>query len=327
MRDESDSGVTRRDFLATAGLGMALAGVVPVLPAQPHQTSSIPRREFGKTGVKVPIIGVGTAPAGFRSRMEAAKFYSECLDRGVNYFDTAPEFAGYGTAQVALGEVLKTRRQEAFVVTKCWEPDGEKALALLKKNLQELQTDRADVVYAHSIGADNMDPKAILGAKGVLPALAKAQRDGLVRLIGVSGHNRPARFLQVLREFEIQVMMNAVSFVARHIYEFETKVWPEARKRGVALAAMKVYGGIVGGQQKPKGARVAEDDLHAAFRYAQGLPGISVVVLGMHDRDELVRNMEWAQKYEPLSDKELSALLSRGKELAARWGEVYGPIV
>jgi hypothetical protein len=40
-----------------------------------------------------------------------------------------------------------------------------------------------------------------------------------VRFIGVSGHNRPARFLRVLREFEIQVMMTAVSFVARRASE------------------------------------------------------------------------------------------------------------
>ncbi len=327
MSAELDFRVTRRNFLVTAGAGTALASITPSLPAQQDQQRSIPLREFGKTGVKAPIIGVGTAPAGFRGRNEAAHLYGDCLDRGLNYFDTAPEFAGYGKAQVALGDVLKTRRQEAFVVTKCWEPDGEKALALLKKNLRELQTDRADVVYAHSIGADNMDPKTILGSQGVLPALAKAQRDGLVRFIGVSGHNRPARFLQVLREFEIQVMMNAVNFVARHIYNFETEVWPEARKRGVALVAMKVYGGSVGGQQQPKGARIPAIDLHDAFRYAQGLPGVSTVVLGLHDGAELKQSIDWARNYRPLADAELSVLLTHGKELAAQWGEVYGPVV
>ncbi len=327
MNTQHASMVTRRQFLVSAGAGTALAGVVPVWGEESEQRQSIPQRDFGKTGVKVPIVGVGTAPAGFRGRREAAKFYGECLDRGLTYFDTAPEFAGYGKAQVALGDVLKTRRAEAFVVTKCWEPDGEKALALLKKNLQELQTDRVDVVYAHSLGADNMTPKAILGPKGILPALAKAQRDGLVRFIGVSGHNRPARFLQVLREFEIQVMMNAVSFVARHIYDFETTVWPEGQKRGMALAAMKVYGGIIGGQQEPKGARIPREDLHNAFRYAQGLPGVSTVVLGLHDDSELKQTIEWARTYAPLAEAESKSLLARGKELAAHWGEVYGPVV
>jgi predicted aldo/keto reductase-like oxidoreductase len=327
MSTVSGHRVTRRNFLAASSTGAALAGISPALLAQQGESSPISLREFGKTSVRVPIIGIGTAPAGFRGRKEAADFYGQCLDRKFFYFDTAPEFAGYGKAQVALGDVLKTRRQEAFVVTKCAEPDGEKALALLKQNLRELQTDHADVVYAHSIGADNMDPATVLGPGGVLPALAKAQRDGLVRFIGVSGHNRPARFLKVLREFEIQVMMTAVSFVARHIYDFETKVWPEASKRGVALAAMKVFGGTVGRQERPKGARVPVSDLQNAFRYAQGLPGVSVVVLGLHDAVELEQSIEWARNYRPLDEAETLALLARGKELASQWGEVYGAIV
>jgi hypothetical protein len=72
MNDRLVSRVTRRDFLVTAGMGTALAGVDPVLPAHHDQKYSIPEREFGKTDVKVPILGVGTAPAGFRGRREAA---------------------------------------------------------------------------------------------------------------------------------------------------------------------------------------------------------------------------------------------------------------
>ncbi len=150
---------TRRGFLQAAGAGTAM--VVASGSVSQHaddKSAPLPTRALGKTGVKVPILGVGTAPAGHRSRKEAAEFYSYCLDVGATYMDTAPKFAGYGMAQAALGDVLKTRRDEAFVVTKCWEPDGEKALKLLRSNLHELQTDRADLVYAHSIGSDKMDP-------------------------------------------------------------------------------------------------------------------------------------------------------------------------
>ena len=33
-------------------------------------------------------------------------------------------------------------------------------------------------------------------------------------------------FVQALKEWDFDVMMNAVSLVARHIYNFEEKVWP-----------------------------------------------------------------------------------------------------
>ncbi len=236
--------------------------------------------------------------------------------------DTAPSFAGYGVAQAALGDVLKTRRDEAFVVTKCWESDGEKALKLLRSNLHELQTDRADLVYAHSIGSDKMDPKQVLGRNGVMRALLKAQKDGLTRFIGISGHNRPQRFLDVLKHFEIQVMMNAVSYVSRHIYNFEETVWPEANRRGVALVAMKVFGGGV----KPAGGRIKSPDVFNAFRYAQSLPNISTVVIGMHGRQELDENIRFARTYKTLSKQEMADLLARGKQLAESWGTPYGSV-
>jgi predicted aldo/keto reductase-like oxidoreductase len=282
----------------------------------------IPKRTLAKTGVNVPILGIGTAPAGHRPRKEAAEFYADCLDAGVTYMDTAPEFAGYGVAQAALGDVLKTRRDEAFVVTKCWEPDGEKALKLLRSNLRELQTDHADLVYAHSIGSDKMDPRTVLGPNGVMQALRKAQKDGLTRFIGVSGHNRPERFLNVLNDFEIQAMMNAVSYVSRHIYNFEEKVWPEAHRRGVALMAMKVYGGGI----KPQGGKIKSQDVLNAFRYAQSLPNICTVVVGMYDKTELEENIRFAKTYTPLDEQELADLVTRGKRLVESWGTPYGPV-
>lgn len=319
---ERDDETTRRRFLKEAGAGaMAVTASGTTLNGQ-QLREAIPTRLLGKTGVRVPILGVGTAPTGHRARKEAADFFSSCLDAGVNYMDAAPEFAGYGIAQEALGDVLKTRRDEAFVVTKCWEPDGEKALRLLKSNLAQLQTDHADIVYAHSIGSDEMDPKTVLGDNGVMKALLKAQQDGLTRFIGISGHNRPQRFLDVLKEFDIQVMMNAVSYVARHIYNFEEMVWPEAHRRGVALVAMKVYGGGV----KPGGGRIKSPNVFDAFRYAQSLPNISTVVIGMYGEKELQENIRFARTYTKLTEQENDDILARGRKLAESWGAPYGAI-
>ena len=317
------SDATRRGFLQAAGAGTAMIMASKGLPLQADEQQPLPQRTLGKTGATVPILGVGTAPAGHRPRKEAAELFAHCLDAGATYMDTAPEFAGYGVAQAALGDVLKTRREEAFVVTKCWEPDGEKALKLLQSNLRELQTDYVDLVYAHSIGSDKMDPRTILRSNGVMSALRKAQTDGLTRFIGISGHNRPERFLTVLKDFEIQVMMNAVSYVSRHIYNFEEKVWPEAHRQGVALVAMKVYGGGI----KPRGGKIESRDVFDAFRYAQSLPNICTAVVGMYDKRELDENIRFARGYTPLTGKEMASLTARGKRLAESWGLPYGPVL
>jgi aryl-alcohol dehydrogenase-like predicted oxidoreductase len=316
--------VSRRDFLKTAGAGALVLGRAA---AGGEKKAALPQKVLGRTGVKVPILGLGTAPAGFRTQKDAVAFYHRCIDSGVTYLDTAPKFAGYGNAQEYLGHVLKERRKEVFLVTKCFEPDGDKALKLLEQNLKELQVEQADLVYVHSLGADKMDPATVFGTKGVAKALEKAQRLGLTRFIGVTGHNRPGRFLKALEEWDVQVMMNAVSLVARHIYGFESKVWPAAAKKGVGLAAMKVFGGAVGGEKNPKGSRLPENLKQAGLRYALGLPNISLVVLGIHDDDELRQNLAWVRAFKPLTAEELQDLDKPTRTLAAQWKEVYGPVV
>jgi aryl-alcohol dehydrogenase-like predicted oxidoreductase len=323
MSEPQEQGVSRRDFLVSAGAGAALS--MAAAEGGAAEKAKLPQKVLGRTKVKVPVLGLGTAPVGYRTQKEAIAFYNRCIDSGLTYLDTAPEFTGYGKAQVFLGHVLKERRKEVFLITKCAEPDGEKALALLKKNLAELQVERADLVYAHSIGSDNMVPAKIFGKAGVCKALEKARRDGLTRFVGVSGHNRPGRFLQALKEWDPDVMMNAVSLVARHIYDFEGKVWPEAAKKGVGLVAMKVFGGWTE-KSRPRGSRLPDELKPAALRYALGLPQVSVVVLGIHNAAQLKQDLDWVRTARPLSAAELKELDGPTRKLAREWGNVYGVV-
>jgi len=97
--------------------------------------NQLPTRLLGKTGVSLPILGFGTAAAGKRlSLKDAVRLYESALNQGITYFDTAPAFAGYGQAQEQLGYLLKERRSEVFLVTKCYEPNGDAALRLDLQN-------------------------------------------------------------------------------------------------------------------------------------------------------------------------------------------------
>src|SRR5690348_14975603 len=114
------------------------------------QQASLPCRRFGKTEERVPVIGLGTGPAGMGLADEAAvALYHAAIDRGVTYFDTAP---AYGRAHVQLGQVLSRRREEVFLATKCWAATMEEALQIHAQNLTDLQTDQVDLLYAHCVG-------------------------------------------------------------------------------------------------------------------------------------------------------------------------------
>jgi uncharacterized protein len=273
----------------------------------------------------VPVLGLGTAPSGHRPEKEAVALYRQCIDAGVTHFDTGPACGGFGKAQLYLGPVLKERRQDVFVATRCCEPDGETALKQLKQNLADLQIDQADLVYVQSLGDDKMAPERIFAADGVCEALEKARRDGLTRFLGVSGHNRPGRFLKALEAWDFDVMMNAVSLVSRHIYNFEGQVWPAAAGKGIGLLAMKVFGGVRESAKSAKGAHLPDDLKPAGLRYALGLPGASGIVLGLHDPEELRQALAWVRSFAPLTVEELTALETPTRDLADRWGALYGP--
>jgi predicted aldo/keto reductase-like oxidoreductase len=290
---------------------------------------ALPTRVLGKTGIPLPILGFGTAPAGTRlTHREAVHLFEAALNAGVKYFDTAPEFAGYGKAQEQLGHLLKRRRQEIFLVTKCFDPTYDGTLKLLERNLKELQTDHADLVFVHSLGADKMDPAVVFSRQGAYSALVKAKALGLTKFIGFSGHNRPGRFAEAIQRYEVDVLLNVVNFADRHTYNFEEQVWLAANRLNLGLIAMKVFGG----QKKSEAmglshCKMPSPYLDQAFRYALSVPQVACAVIGMATSSELQDNLRRARSFSSLNAREGKNLMKVGQALASQWGTHWGALV
>ncbi len=98
-------GMDRRELLKRAGLagaGLALGAMQQPLRAKPGD--ALPTRVLGRTKEKVTILGLGTAPMGEGpvEVQDGIRIFSEVLDRGVTYVDTARI---YGEAEEMLGHV------------------------------------------------------------------------------------------------------------------------------------------------------------------------------------------------------------------------------
>jgi predicted aldo/keto reductase-like oxidoreductase len=118
--------------------------------------------------------------------------------------------------------------------------------------------------------------------------------------------------------------MASLNFVERHIYKFEEKVLPEAKRRGIGVIAMKVLGGPLNGQTKP---RLADPESYrATLRYVWGLPEVAVAIIGMRNLDEVRQGVMAARSYQPFSSAESAQLTEKGKTLARQWGELRGPV-
>ncbi len=316
----------RRAFLrhtTTAGAGILVARRAAAgLLAEP-----LPMRTLGRTGAKVTVLGLGTAPIGEGpvDVAEAVRTFGAVLERGVNLIDTARI---YGNAEEALGHLIPARRERLFVASKVSTDTAEGAERSLAESFRLLKTDYLDLVHIHSAGSRNID--RVLDEDGVVDYLVRQKKAGRIRFIGISGHNRPGNFLRLLETGQIDVVMPVMNYADRNTYGFEHKVLPECRRQNVGVIAMKVYVGIKGGFPNHRRGHVGcvtqPERLPHALAYALDLEGVTAAVVGPYTMEEALANVEIARRYQPLTAPQRDELLAYGRELAAELGPRYGPV-
>lgn len=310
--------ITRRDLGRTAAMAGALAVGTTARAAQ------VARRPLGKTGLEVGVLGVGTGPLGSPdlSQREVNDVIAAAADYGVNYLDTAPI---YRQAERRLGPALKGKREKFVLVTKVEATSHQDATWQVRESLQKTGTDYFDLVHLHNVGRTDRFPSldVLLGEDGALAALEDLKKKGAVRHIGMTCHLRPARALPILRSGRVEAVMAAVNPIDRHIYDFEGTVFEEAAERGLGIIAMKVLGGAKG-----DGAILSDEPHYGrAVRYALGIPGLSVAIMGMKSVAELKQAVATVQDYRPLEGTELSEAMDDGRRRAVELGEHRGPVV
>src|SRR5947209_3502067 len=93
-------------------------------------------RLLGKTGLQVPVVGMGTWRTfdvrGEMAKRNARALVDTALKSGTNFLDTSPM---YGAAEQVLGEILRGRRKEALIATKVWASTRSEGQAQVKRAL------------------------------------------------------------------------------------------------------------------------------------------------------------------------------------------------
>ena len=271
-------------------------------------------------------MALGTAPTGFikpHSPQHVADCVNAAIDLGVNFIDTARI---YDVAEEGVGLALGRRRKDVFLTTKVMADTVADAERSFSQSLRLLKTDHVDLLYFHQVGDRKVEIAS--GADGVFTWLLKQKKAGKTRFAGISGHNRPHKFVRLLESGEVDVLMVALNFVDRHTYNFEENVLPAARKHDVGIVAMKVFGGAQkGNYADPKcPPQLDVEHLELAVRYALGMPGVATLNIGVHNVEQLRKNVEMVSRYQPLTAEEQAKCLALGKELASRWGQHLGPL-
>lgn len=329
MSGHKQGGISRRSFVRGTGAA-ALTTAVPsaITAAGRDEAAELPRRRLGKTDLSVTCMTLGTAPCGIAKQISpegVARVVNQALDLGVNFVDTSPK---YGNAEQGVGLALGRRRRRILLATKVWADTVKEAERSFSQSLKTLKTDYVDVLYFHHLG--DRDLQRARQPEGVFTWLLGQKQAGKCRYVGISGHNLPGRFPPFLETGLVDVILVALNYVDRHTYAFQQTVLPVARKHDVGVVAMKVFGGPdpeTGSWGNPEAQPyVGLRQVESAIRYALGLPGVATANLGVHNVQQVRQNVQIVKRVRPLSPEEQRQLDVIGKQLAAKWGDHFGPV-
>ena len=198
------------------------------------------RRRLGGVGHESTVLIYGAAALAEVDQDTADASLQEALDAGINHFDVA---ADYGDAELRLAPWLREVRSEVFVATKTVERERDAAWAQINESLERLGTDRVDLLQLHSVGdLETLDQ--VTGRGGALEAAVRAQDEGLVGAVGITGHTHtaPRTHLEALRRHSFATVLTPINLVLSQRTDYRDDydaLVSEAQTQGVGLMAIK----------------------------------------------------------------------------------------
>ncbi len=332
---QDDKGkIERRDVLrlgTAAAAGFVAKSVMgetprkmPDLPHNPATPDAMPTRNLGKTGFQVGIFSLGGQAAIEQADNfdVAVPLIEKALDLGVNYVDTSARYGGVEDrwSEQYFGEVMKTRRSEAYLATKTHDRTRDGSLKLLERSLELLKTDHIDLWQMHNL-ARMEQVEEVFAPGGAIEALKEAREEGIVRNLGISGHADPDVLMAAIERFDFDTVLLALNAADPHHLSFKEKLLPMAVEREMGIIGMKIpaRGLILSSWKAPDdpnsryaGTVPGTLNMREAMRYVLSLP-VSTVIVGCDDIPQLEENIEIARSFNPLSEDQLAKLEERAE--------------
>ena len=270
---------------------------------------------LGMGAMRLPVVD------GDDSRIDETKtqaMVDYAMEQGVNYYDTA---WGYhdGHSETVMGKALsRYPRENYYLATKFPGYDlsnMDKVEEIFEKQLEKCGVEYFDFYLFHNVCEMNID--AYLDEKyGIHEYLMKQKKAGRIRHLGFSAHGNldvMKRFLDAYgRDMEFcQIQLNYLDWTFQGakekvelLKEWNIPVWVMEPLRGGKLAK------LADEDEKTLKALRPEENIPAwAFRFLQSVPGVTMVLSGMSNLQQMQENIRTFAEDKPLNEKEMEALL------------------
>ena len=260
---------------------------------------------------------------------EAAAFelVNRAMEQGVNYYDTAWGYHG-GNSELVLGRALSSYPRDRFYLADKFPgydlSNMDKVEEIFNRQLEKCQVDFFDFYLFHNVCEMNID--AYLDPKyGIFDYLKKQKANGRIKHLGFSAHGNMdvlKRFLDAYgKEMEFcQIQLNYLDWTfqnakakAELLRSWNIPIWVMEPLRGGRLANLP-------DEYAARLAAVRPEETVPgwAFRFLQTVPGVTMVLSGMSNLDQLESNLETFSTDAPLSETEMTTLLTAASEMLGR---------
>jgi len=241
---------------------------------------------------------------------------ASAVERGVNYFDVAPEY-GDGEAEEKLGPALEPFRADAFLACKTGRRDAAGAEEELHTSLKRLRTDHVDLYQFHGV-TSLADVEQITAPDGAAEAFDRARQAGKVRYIGFSTHSVEAA-MAMMDAMDVDSILLPVNFVCWSQGNFGPQILQRAKEKGIARLAIKALAHRNWLDQEPRAYqtwyRPIDDPqlAEAAMRFALSRDITAAVSPG--DPRLWPMALDIASRFQPLSQTQEQDLLGLAEDL------------
>jgi predicted aldo/keto reductase-like oxidoreductase len=194
---KKEKNISRRDFFkisGIAGAGSIVASMGKLANASNRSEQGsfkpaiVPTRPFGKTGVNVPMLGLG----GSQDLMSKQLLLRQAVKMGVTYWDTAHRYEG-GNSEKAIGNYFAKYtddRKKIFLVTKTPSTVPNQMSRHLNTSLERMKTSYVDLYFIHQVSDVNDEM-----SQSTKAWVKKAKTEGKIRFFGFSTHTNMAQCL------------------------------------------------------------------------------------------------------------------------------------
>lgn len=279
---------------------------------------------LGFGAMRLPVVG---GDDGHIDKDQTFRMVDEAMAAGINYYDTAWGYHG-GNSELVMGEALSKYKRESFYLADKFPgydlSNMPKVKEIFEKQLEKTGAGYFDFYLFHNVCEMNinqyLDPKF-----GILDYLLEQKKNGRIRHLGFSCHGEMdvlTRFLNAYGEHMefCQIQLNYLDWEFQHgkekvalLNEWKIPVWVMEPLRGGKLA--KLNGSM---EQELKALRPDEEIPAWAFRFLQSIPGVTMILSGMSDLQQLRSNLCTFETDNPLNEEEMAGLMRVSAEMQSR---------